>query len=122
VPCGCGGLLRQVKLWRMNETKAWEVDAMRGHTGNVSCVLFHPRHELILSNSEDRSIRVWDMTKRIGIQTFRREHDRCVSRCGCRSTCRRVASPLAWSHVHPLACCVCVRAGSGSWRRTRSRT
>jgi hypothetical protein len=42
----------------MNETKAWEVDTMRGHTNNVSCVLFHPRHELILSNSEDRSIRV----------------------------------------------------------------
>ncbi len=48
----------QVKLWRMNETKAWEVDTLRGHTNNVSCVLFHPRHELILSNSEDRSIRV----------------------------------------------------------------
>ena len=63
---------QQVKLWRMNETKAWEVDTMRGHTNNVSCVLFHPRHELILSNSEDRSIRVWDMTKRLGIQTFRR--------------------------------------------------
>ncbi len=51
-------LLPQVKLWRMNETKAWEVDTLRGHTNNVSCVLFHPRHELILSNSEDRSIRV----------------------------------------------------------------
>jgi len=49
---------------------------MRGHTNNVSCVLFHPRHELVISNSEDRSIRVWDMTKRLGIQTFRREHDR----------------------------------------------
>ena len=65
-----------MKLWRMNETKAWEVDTMRGHTNNVSCVLFHPRHELVISNSEDRSIRVWDMTKRLGIQTFRREHDR----------------------------------------------
>jgi WD40 repeat protein len=54
---GCGGAV-QVKLWRMNETKAWEVDTLRGHTNNVSCVLFHPRHELILSNSEDRSIRV----------------------------------------------------------------
>lgn len=67
---------RQVKLWRTNESKAWEMDTMRGHTNNVSCVLFHPRHELIISNSEDKTIRVWDTTKRIGVQTFRRENDR----------------------------------------------
>ncbi|KAJ1558601.1 hypothetical protein HK096_009300, partial [Nowakowskiella sp. JEL0078] len=67
---------RQVKLWRMNETKAWEVDTCRGHYNNVSCVLFHPRAELIISDSEDRTIRVWDMTKRTALQTFRREHDR----------------------------------------------
>ena len=45
-------------------SKAWEVDTMRGHTNNVSCVLFHPKHELIISNSEDRTIRVWDISKR----------------------------------------------------------
>lgn len=67
---------RQVKLWRMNESKAWEVDTCRGHYNNVSCVLFHPRQELIISNSEDKSIRVWDMTKRSCLNTFRREHDR----------------------------------------------
>jgi coatomer subunit alpha len=67
---------RQVKLWRMNETKAWEVDTMRGHINNVSCVLFHPKQELIISNSEDRTIRVWDISKRLGVQTFRRETDR----------------------------------------------
>lgn len=67
---------RQVKLWRMNESKAWEVDTCRGHYNNVSCVLFHPRQDLILSNSEDKSIRVWEMTKRTAVNTFRREHDR----------------------------------------------
>ncbi|XP_054718757.1 coatomer subunit alpha-like [Uloborus diversus] len=67
---------RQVKLWRMNDSKAWEVDTCRGHYNNVSCVLFHPRQELILSNSEDKSIRVWDMVKRSTLYTFRREHDR----------------------------------------------
>eukprot|EP01103_Thecamoeba_quadrilineata_P016357 TRINITY_DN5443_c0_g1_i1.p1 TRINITY_DN5443_c0_g1~~TRINITY_DN5443_c0_g1_i1.p1 ORF type:complete len:1233 (+),score=244.75 TRINITY_DN5443_c0_g1_i1:33-3701(+) len=67
---------RQVKLWRMNETKAWEVDTLRGHLNNVSCTIFHPRQEIILSNSEDKTIRVWDMSKRIAIQAFRREHDR----------------------------------------------
>jgi len=67
---------RLIKLWRMNDTKAWEVDTLRGHFNNVSCVMFHSKKELILSNSEDRTIRVWDVTKRTGIHTFRRENDR----------------------------------------------
>ncbi|WOG82334.1 hypothetical protein DCAR_0101497 [Daucus carota subsp. sativus] len=67
---------RQVKLWRMNDTKAWEVDTLRGHMNNVSCVLFHAKQDIIVSNSEDKSIRVWDATKRTAIQTFRREQDR----------------------------------------------
>ncbi|KAK9691034.1 hypothetical protein RND81_09G171600 [Saponaria officinalis] len=67
---------RQVKLWRMNDTKAWEVDTLRGHMNNVSSVMFHAKQDIIVSNSEDKSIRVWDVTKRTGIQTFRREHDR----------------------------------------------
>lgn len=67
---------RQIKLWRMNEAKAWEVDTCRGHYNNVSCAVFHPRQELIISNSEDKSIRVWDMAKRTCLHTFRREHDR----------------------------------------------
>jgi hypothetical protein len=25
------------------ESKAWEVDTLRGHTNNVSCVMFHAR-------------------------------------------------------------------------------
>jgi coatomer protein complex subunit alpha (xenin) len=38
--------------------------------------LFHPKHELILSNGEDKTIRIWDMSKRTAVQTFRRENDR----------------------------------------------
>ena len=52
------------------------MDTCRGHYNNVSCAIFHPRQELILSNSEDKSIRVWDMSKRTCLHTFRREHDR----------------------------------------------
>lgn len=52
------------------------MDTLRGHMNNVSCVLFHSRQDIIVSNSEDRSIRVWDATKRTGLQTFRREQDR----------------------------------------------
>jgi coatomer protein complex subunit alpha (xenin) len=52
------------------------VDTLRGHVNNVSCVIFHPKQDLIVSDSEDKSLRVWDMSKRVGVQTFRREHDR----------------------------------------------
>ncbi|XP_048622967.1 coatomer subunit alpha-2-like [Brassica napus] len=38
--------------------------------------MFHAKHDLIVSNSEDKSIRVWDATKRTEIKTFRRENDR----------------------------------------------
>ncbi|KAG2008409.1 coatomer subunit alpha-2 [Coprinopsis cinerea AmutBmut pab1-1] len=67
---------RVIKVWRMSETKAWEVDSCRGHFNNVSSALFHPKHELIVSCGEDKTVRVWDLGKRSAIQTFRREHDR----------------------------------------------
>lgn len=60
----------------ITETKAWEVDSCRGHYNNVSSAIFHPRQELILSDGEDKSVRVWDMTKRTALATFRRDHDR----------------------------------------------
>jgi len=53
-----GGDDRLVKLWRMNDIKAWEVDTLRGHMNNVSCCIFKPSEDLIITNSEDRSIRV----------------------------------------------------------------
>lgn len=56
--------------------QAWEVDTCRGHYNNVSCVIFHPRQELIMSNSEDKAIRIWDTAKRTCLHTFRREQDR----------------------------------------------
>lgn len=67
---------RLVKLWRMSESKAWEVDTCRGHTGNVLSAVFHPNQDLIISVSDDKTIRVWDLNKRIPIKQFRREHDR----------------------------------------------
>ncbi|KAL4254742.1 Coatomer subunit alpha [Abortiporus biennis] len=67
---------RQIKIWRMSENRAWEVDSCRGHFNNVSTALFHPKHELIVSCGEDKTVRVWDLAKRSAVQTFRREHDR----------------------------------------------
>ncbi|KAF1809077.1 Coatomer, alpha subunit [Eremomyces bilateralis CBS 781.70] len=67
---------RLVKLWRMSETKAWEVDTCRGHFQNVSACSFHPHQDLILSVGEDKTIRVWDLNKRTAVQSFKRENDR----------------------------------------------
>ncbi|KAF2213671.1 hypothetical protein CERZMDRAFT_38786 [Cercospora zeae-maydis SCOH1-5] len=67
---------RLVKLWRMSETKAWEVDTCRGHFQNASACLFHPRQDLILSVGEDKTIRVWDLNRRTSVQSFKRENDR----------------------------------------------
>lgn len=67
---------RLVKLWRMSDTKAWEVDTCRGHTGNVICAVFHPHQDLILSVSDDKTIRVWDLNKRTPVKQFKRENDR----------------------------------------------
>ena len=60
----------------MSDTKAWEVDTCRGHTGNVLCATFHPNQDLIVSVSDDKTIRVWDLNKRTPVKQFRREHDR----------------------------------------------
>jgi len=60
----------------MSETKAWEVDTCRGHFNNVSSCLFHPRHELLVSAGEDKTLRVWDMSRRTALATFRRESER----------------------------------------------
>ncbi|KAI1920383.1 hypothetical protein LOZ65_004097 [Ophidiomyces ophidiicola] len=67
---------RLVKLWRMSDTKAWEVDTCRGHFQNVSACLFHPHQDLILSVGEDKTVRVWDLNKRTSIQSFKRDLDR----------------------------------------------
>ena len=67
---------RLIKLWRMNDGKAWEVDTCRGHYNNITSVLFNPHQDVIVSAAEDKSIRIWDMTKRTAIQTFRRESEK----------------------------------------------
>ena len=67
---------RQVKVWRLGESRAWELSSFRGHYNNVSSVCFHPFLDLILSNSEDKSIRIWDLNKRTLINTFKRDNDR----------------------------------------------
>lgn len=49
---------------------------MRGHSNNVSCVLFHPNLEVIVSNSEDKTLRIWDMNRRNTIMQHRKDNER----------------------------------------------
>jgi coatomer protein complex subunit alpha (xenin) len=67
---------RTVRLWRYTETKAWEVETMRGHSHNVSCALFNPKMDIIISDSEDKMVKIWDMNRRSIVHTYRRENDR----------------------------------------------
>ncbi|KAI9229634.1 MAG: coatomer protein alpha subunit [Piptocephalis tieghemiana] len=72
-----GGDDRQVRIWRISGTRAWEAETLRGHFNNVSSVLFHPRlPDVLLSASEDRTLRVWDLGRKQTIKSFRREHER----------------------------------------------
>ena len=50
---------------------------MHRHVNNVSCVLFQSgKGDFIVSSSEDKTVRVWDAKKNIGIRTFYKDHDR----------------------------------------------
>lgn len=40
--------------------KAPELHALTGHRNNINCVKFHPDFSLLVSASEDASLRVWD--------------------------------------------------------------
>eukprot|EP01062_Namystynia_karyoxenos_P031470 TRINITY_DN23359_c0_g1_i1.p2 TRINITY_DN23359_c0_g1~~TRINITY_DN23359_c0_g1_i1.p2 ORF type:complete len:1255 (+),score=571.61 TRINITY_DN23359_c0_g1_i1:138-3902(+) len=65
---------RSIRIWRMDESRAYEIEQFRGHVSNVSCVTYFKDH--IVSNSEDRSIRVWDVKMRSAIHVLRRDTDR----------------------------------------------
>ncbi|ETO16723.1 hypothetical protein RFI_20613 [Reticulomyxa filosa] len=67
---------REIKVWRMSGSRAWETTTYRGHLNNVSCVLFHPKENVIVSNSEDKTLRVWDISRNYAPLSFRRDSDR----------------------------------------------
>lgn len=66
-----------VKLWKLEVRGGLrEIDTFRGHYNNVSGAIFHPRKDFIISCSEDRSIRVWDLDKKTALSTYRKDIDR----------------------------------------------
>lgn len=67
---------RTLKVWRMSEARAWELDTCRGHSDDVTCGVFHPSQDLILSCSADKTLRTWDSNRRVQLHSFKRENDK----------------------------------------------
>ena len=49
---------KMVRIWDY-QTKACVTDAGEGHSNNVCSVVFHPRLPIIVSASEDGTVRIW---------------------------------------------------------------
>lgn len=72
-------LIKIWKVWFSGRTANLREDyTLRGHINSVNCAIFHPRKDLIISASEDKSIRVWDLDRRerACLHSQRRENDR----------------------------------------------
>lgn len=62
---------KTLKLWRITGGVAWEVDTLRGHTDEVTCVAF--QGDDIVSCSIDETVRVWDSESHALKQTYQRQ-------------------------------------------------
>jgi len=67
---------KTVKVWRYQDTRAWELETLRGHTHNVVSCLFHPKYDLVVSVSEDKTLRVWDYANKTVVDSYKRDIDR----------------------------------------------
>jgi WD40 repeat protein/Tfp pilus assembly protein PilF len=47
----------EVKVWNLESRK--EVSDLKGHTGRVTCVRFHPDGKRLFSTSQDGTVRIW---------------------------------------------------------------
>ncbi|CAD8067799.1 unnamed protein product [Paramecium sonneborni] len=63
---------RKIKIWKFTDTRVYELDSYNGHTNNVSSVMFHPfgDYSYFISNSEDKTLRLWDIKKKIEVDCF----------------------------------------------------
>lgn len=80
-----GGYDNLVLVWNPDEVKPVDIEArlqdqageaanhlrLAGHEGPVRSVAFSPNGELLVSGSEDNSLRVWDVATGAGVKTLR---------------------------------------------------
>jgi WD40 repeat protein len=55
----------EVKLWSLETQR--EIKAFAGHTGRVTCVLFHPDGKRLFTAAHDGTVRLWDMPSGGGV-------------------------------------------------------
>jgi len=89
-----GGYDKLVLLWNPDEVRPTDIRAtldnkpqtkakalrLAGHDGPVRCVAFSPNGQLVLSGSDDNSLRVWDASDGASVQTLR-GHGSAVHSC-----------------------------------------
>jgi coatomer protein complex subunit alpha (xenin) len=67
---------KMVRVWRYQDTRAWELETLSGHCHNVVACAFHPNYDLVLSASEDKTLRIWDYNTKAIIDVVKRDCDR----------------------------------------------
>ena len=66
-----------VRIWKIDSRNGVkEVETLRGHYNNVNSAVIHPQRDIVISAFEDRSLRIYDLDKNVGLFTHRREADR----------------------------------------------
>ena len=56
-----GGVDRNAVVFDRQEGKI--VTTLQGHTKKVSAVLFHPQQDMLLTASQDKTVRLWSPTE-----------------------------------------------------------
>ncbi|CAD8104465.1 unnamed protein product [Paramecium primaurelia] len=67
---------KDIKLWSFNQGKLQLIQQLKGHLNNVTCLLFTPQSNCIISGSYDNTLRCWNLNEQnqlISQSTFK-EH------------------------------------------------
>lgn len=67
---------RKIKLWKFTNEVAWEHSTILGHRSNVSCVMFDKISGNLISNSEDKTTRIWNIESKTEIVTEKKDKAR----------------------------------------------
>jgi len=65
---------RKVRIWKIKDSKGKmeQADAFFGHSYNVCSVVYNKKTDLVISNSEDCTMKVWNRSTGVCLETFKR--------------------------------------------------
>lgn len=69
---------RKVRVWKIkeNKDKMQESDVLFGHSYNVCSVVYNKKTDLIISNSEDFTMKVWNRNTGVCLETYKRNGEK----------------------------------------------